>query len=228
MRNDGTHKLLVVDDDDSVRRMMRESLSDGFEVVDTSHPEEALALALEHKPDAILLDLRMPKYSGFQLCQTLANLNSTQLIPIVIVSAESGAKTREICRNLGAADYFEKPVDFDHLRKRLRELVAGHHKERRAEVRVRLRATVRVKGRDLSGDPVNILTTTENVARGSFLCTCAAALDEGSSLEVFLPILMAGDDYVGLAKVVRSEWNETHYPRYACRFSQSPDNWVLH
>jgi DNA-binding response OmpR family regulator len=218
-------KLLVVDDDDAVRRMIRLSLSDSFEIVDTSEPEQALALALEYKPDAILLDLRMPKYSGFQLCQTLANFNSTQLIPIVIVSGEPGAKTREVCRNLGATDYFEKPIDFESLRTRLADLVGSHPKERRSEVRVRLRVAVRLNGRDQTGDPINILTTTENVARASFLCTCAAALDTGSCVEVFLG--MADDNHVGQAKIIRSEWAETHYPRYACRFLSAPDNWVL-
>ena len=49
-------KLLVVDDDEALRRLMRVELSDTFEVIDSGEPEQGLALALEHKPDAILLD----------------------------------------------------------------------------------------------------------------------------------------------------------------------------
>jgi DNA-binding response OmpR family regulator len=139
--------LLVVDDDDAVRRMIKLNLADGYEIFDTSEPEQALALALEHKPDAILLDLRMPKYSGFQLCQTFATFNATQLTPIVVISGEAGARTKELCRDLGAKAYFEKPVDFDSLRTRLSELLEGDRKERRSEVRVRLRVAVRLKGR---------------------------------------------------------------------------------
>jgi len=45
-------------------------LVQGYEVIDTQDPEQALGLALEHKPDAILLDLMMPKFSGFELCQS--------------------------------------------------------------------------------------------------------------------------------------------------------------
>ena len=63
-------KLLIVDDDDDVRNLHSLRLNDTYETVMTGNPEEALALALEHKPSAILLDLMMPKLSGFEkLCQ---------------------------------------------------------------------------------------------------------------------------------------------------------------
>jgi DNA-binding response OmpR family regulator len=219
--------LLVVDDDDAVRRMIKLNLADGYKVFDTAEPEHALALALEHKPDAILLDLRMPKYSGFQLCQTFATFNATQLTPIVIISGEAGARTKELCRDLGAKAYFEKPVDFDLLRTRLSELLEGDRKERRSEVRVRLRVAVRLKGVNRTGQRIDVVTRTENVGRRSFLCACAAALDDGSAVDIFLRPTGGEDEYAGNAEIIRSEWNDTHYPRYACRFNQTPESWVL-
>ncbi len=81
-------KLLVVDDDEALRRLIRVELSDTFEIIDSGVPEEALALALENKPDAILLDLRMPKYSGYELLQTFTAFSHTQKIPVIIVSGE--------------------------------------------------------------------------------------------------------------------------------------------
>src|SRR5438132_13927248 len=101
------HTILVVDDDEAMRRVIKLNLDYGYKVFDTGEPEHALALALEHKPDAILLDLRMPRYSGFELCQTFASFNATQLIPVVIVSGEAGARTKELCKDLRAVDYFE-------------------------------------------------------------------------------------------------------------------------
>src|SRR5438874_518255 len=76
----GMNTLLVVDDDEAMRRLIRLSLADSYKVIGTGEPEHALALALEHKPDAILLDLRMPKYSGFELCQTFTSFSSAQMI----------------------------------------------------------------------------------------------------------------------------------------------------
>ena len=221
------NRLLVVDDDDAMRRLIRLNLADSYEVLDTAEPEQALALALEHKPDAILLDLRMPKYSGFQLCQTLANFNSTQLIPIVIVSGEAGSRTKELCRDLGAAAYFEKPVDFDSLRSRLAELLDGHRTERRSEVRVRLRVTLRLTGVDRDGQGIDVVTTTDNVGRRSFLCACGAAMDDGACIDLHLTLAGSEDVYLGKAEVIRSEWNDTHYPRYGCRFKEKPEHWVL-
>jgi CheY-like chemotaxis protein len=90
-------RLLVVDDDDAIRRLIRLNLADRFEVIDTARPEQAFALALEHKPDAILLDLRMPRYSGLQLCQSFASFDATQLIPLVVISGESGTRTSFRC-----------------------------------------------------------------------------------------------------------------------------------
>ena len=66
------NKLLIIDDDESVRKVLRFRLKDSYEITDTGSPEEALALALQTKPDAILLDLMMPKYSGFEVCRTLS------------------------------------------------------------------------------------------------------------------------------------------------------------
>jgi DNA-binding response OmpR family regulator len=217
--------LLVVDDDDAMRRLIRLNLDDTYEIIDTGEPEHALALALEHKPDAILLDLRMPRYSGFELCQTFTSFSSTQMIPVLVISGEAGAKTKQFCRDLGAVAYFEKPVDFGALRMQLTETLKTRRKERRSEVRVRLRVPLKLTGTDEKGQPFAIHTTTENVSRSGFLCACAVAMSVGSTVEVYL---MSGEaEHVGTAQIIRSEWQETPYPRYGCRFSEKRGHWVL-
>lgn len=219
------NRLLVVDDDDAMRRVIRLNLSGDYAVIDTGEPEHALALALEHKPDAILLDLRMPKYSGFELCQTFTSFSSTQMIPVLVISGEAGAKTKQFCRDLGAVAYFEKPVDFDALRAQLADLIKSGRKERRSEVRVRLRVPIRLTGKDEKGESFEIHTTTENVSRNGFLCACAVAMSEGSTVEVYL--VSAQHEHVGRAQIIRSEWKETPYPRYGCRFTEKVGHWVL-
>src|ERR1700682_359573 len=96
------HKILIVDDDRSMRSLLRVRLSDAYQVFDTEDPEQALALALEHKPDAVLLDLMMPKFSGFELCQSLRSLTYTSTIPILVITGETEAKYKDHCANLGA------------------------------------------------------------------------------------------------------------------------------
>lgn len=217
--------LLVIDDDDAMRRLIRLNLDDAYKIIDTGEPEHALALALEHKPDAILLDLRMPRYSGFELCQTFTSFSSTQMIPVLVISGEAGAKTKQFCRDLGAVAYFEKPVDFDALRTRLTATLEIRRKERRSEVRVRLRVPLKITGTDENGQPFAIHTTTENVSRSGFLCACAVAMSVGSRVEVYLS--SAEDEHVGTAQIIRSEWKETPYPRYGCRFIEKIGHWVL-
>src|ERR1700693_5030571 len=115
-------KVLIVDDDEALRRLMCLELCETHEVIDSGEPERGLALALEYRPDVILLDLRMPKYSGYELLQTFTSFSRTQMIPVIIVSGEAGGQTKEQCKQLGAAGYFEKPIDFDALRSFLQQM----------------------------------------------------------------------------------------------------------
>lgn len=218
-------KLLIVDDEEAMRRLLRLNLADRYEIVDTGNPEEALGLAMQAKPNAILLDLRMPKFSGFELCRTFSSLTSTQLIPLIIISGESGATTKSLCKELGAKAYFEKPIDFDALRVRLANLLQAVRPERRSEVRVRLRAMLKLQGTDIDNKPFEEVSATENVSQSGFFCGCTAVLRKDSITEVFL--ISGGEQLVGTARVVRSDENETPYPRYGFRFVETSAAWIL-
>src|ERR1700693_2120085 len=146
-------KLLIVDDEAAQRRLLRINLADRYEILDTGNSEEALALAMQHKPKAILLDLRMPNYAGFELFRTFKSMTCTQLIPIIIISGEAGATTKVFCKELGATAYFEKPVDFDALRAGLASVLHASQPERRREVRVHLRVMLKLQGIDINEKP---------------------------------------------------------------------------
>ena len=218
-------KLLIVDDEEAMRRLLRINLADRYEIIDTGSPEEALAMTMQGKPNAILLDLRMPNYSGFELCRILKSMNYTQLIPIVIISGEAGATTKLFCKELGATAYFEKPVDFDALRVGLANVLHTAQPERRSEVRVRLRVMLKLRGTDINGKPFEEVSATENVCRSAFLCGCTVLLEEDSTIEVYLASGEA--KVVGKARVIRSEGSDTPYPRYAFRFVQKEGDWIL-
>ncbi len=221
-------KLLVVDDDDAVRRFMRASLGHQHEIVDTAVPDEALALALEHKPDAILLDLRMPRYSGYELCHTLSSLSATQLIPVIIVSGEAGEKTKQLCKELGAVAFFEKPLEVDQLLSFLDSTLKKRRVERRSEVRVRLNVALGLspEANQQEAASPDIVTTTENLALNSFLCSTPAHFDIGAL--VLVRTVGSGGDVVGATRVVRSETRQAPLTRYAFRFTTKTGVWILH
>src|ERR1700733_5415555 len=138
------HKVLTVDDDEATLMLMKIRLSTAYELICTKAPEQALGLALEHKPDAILLDLMMPKFSGFELCQSFRSLSYTSMIPIIVITAEQDAKYKDHCANLGAVAYFEKPLKLDELRCRLTMELQSKRSEQRTHVRVRMRLALRL------------------------------------------------------------------------------------
>jgi len=218
-------KLLVVDDDDALRRLMRLELSDTYEIIDSGEPEHGLAIALESRPDAILLDLRMPKYSGYELLQTFTSFSHTQRIPVIVVSGEAGSQTKEHCKQLGAAGYFEKPIDFDALRVCLRKVAKHRQDPPRSEVRVRLRVSLTLRGISANGVQTEELATTENVSMSGFLCVCTGAFAINSNLAVFL----AGENekYVGKARVVHSDSQGPKLRHYGCVFTEKTGPWVL-
>jgi two-component system, OmpR family, response regulator len=218
-------KLLIVDDDPALRRLMRLELGDTYEVIDSGEPEQGLALALESKPEAILLDLRMPKYSGYELLQTFTSFSHTQKIPVIVVSGEAGGQTKEHCKQLGAAGYFEKPIDFDALRVSLRQLAKHRADTPRSEVRVRLRVSLKLRGANDQGNQVEEPATTENVSMSGFMCVCAASFAANSNLAVYLTT--PAEQYVGKVRVVHTDSQGAKLRRYGCVFTEKTGPWVL-
>jgi DNA-binding response OmpR family regulator len=219
-------KILVVDDDDAMRGLMKMRLSDCYQMIETGDPVQALALALQHKPRAILLDLMMPDCSGFELCQSFHNLSYTARIPIFVVSGESAAKYRDYMSTMGAAGYFEKPIDFTKLKARLASELQALPQERRAHTRVPMKLIVKLKGTDARGRSFEQLTTTENVSAGGFLCTMQIELPQESTFQVFLS--GAGNEqYAGSVRVVRREAEGTPWQRYAFQFTERMAAWIL-
>src|SRR5579864_7164726 len=153
-------RILIIDDDEAIRRMLRFRLKDRYEILDTASPEEGLLLALKQKPDAVFVDLMMPGHTGFEVCQTLAGLSFTQLIPVFVISGAPRAIYKDFCDALGARGYFEKPVDFNLLQERLAAVLSRDRENRRREARVRLRVGVKLKGRDAKEDSFEVLTFT--------------------------------------------------------------------
>jgi CheY-like chemotaxis protein len=219
-------RILLIDDDAASRKLMKVRLGDPYEVIESGDATETLALALEQKPDAILLDLMLPKVSGLELCQTLKSLSVTQPIPIFVVTGSSFEDHREQCLHLGAQDLFEKPIDFAKLRSALDNATREPRRERRAEPRIRLKAVVKLRGTTENGKEFELLTTTEDVSSGGFLCRCAIPLRQSSIVEVSL-MSREGECRVGGAELKHTRWPNLPWQTCGFRFTEKTGPWVI-
>ena len=105
----GQKSILVVDDDEGVRELLSFELKPhGVRILQASDGEEGVRVAEEEKPDAILLDVLMPRVDGWQVLRTLKENPETRDIPVVILSV---VENRAFGVSLGAFDHLVKPVD---------------------------------------------------------------------------------------------------------------------
>jgi len=219
-------RVLIIDDDEAIRRMLRFRLKETHEVIDTASPEEGLILALQHKPDVILVDLMMPGHTGFEVCQTITSLSFTQLIPVFVISGAPKAIYKDFSDALGARGCFEKPIDFNLLHERLAAVLSDKRKNRRREARVRLRVGVKLKGRDAKDDSFEVLTFTEDVSSRGFSCGLNVLLAPTTVIEVFLWIPTA-HRFTGEARLAWAQFAQTDAQMCGFEFLGDPREWIF-
>ena len=118
----GRPELLIVDDEPDMRRYLQRVFND-YQVRIATNGAEALDLATENIPDAIVADVMMPKMNGFELASALRAHRLTCHIPIVLLTARGGRDSRLEGLNRRVDDYVVKPFDEEELRVRLRNLL---------------------------------------------------------------------------------------------------------
>ncbi len=107
--NKQTKKILLVEDDDSLANVYTSRLQvEGFEVKRVPNGEDALAAAVEFKPDLVLLDVMMPKVSGFDVLDIIRNTPETANLKVVMLTALSQDTDKARADQLGADDYLVK------------------------------------------------------------------------------------------------------------------------
>lgn len=109
-------KILIADDDPSILRLVEMMLTrHGLAVVTAKDGEEAFEKAVLEKPDAILLDIKMPKLDGLQLCSKLKATESTAAIPIGFLTAQKDVALYREAQELGGILYVTKPFKPEKL-----------------------------------------------------------------------------------------------------------------
>lgn len=109
-------KVLLVDDDrEIVRGLTIRFRAAGYDVVSAHDGAAGCAAALKERPDAIMLDLRMPVMDGMAVLAALREREETRWIPVVVLSANVLDSAKQRALDLGARYFLEKPYEFDQL-----------------------------------------------------------------------------------------------------------------
>jgi DNA-binding response OmpR family regulator len=108
-------RILLVDDDQEIVESMRLALeSKGYEIIVANDGNQGLAMAEKEDPDLVILDMMMPKRSGFLV---LERLRRTRPVPlrIIMITANEGSRHKAYAEMLGVDDYIRKPFAMDRL-----------------------------------------------------------------------------------------------------------------
>lgn len=117
-------KLLVVEDEPVQLKILTSGLAaEGFDVVVARDGVTAVAMVRKEQPNLVLLDIGLPGGDGYVVLQRMKALAQHSVVPIIAVSARSAATDRKKMLELGADDYFQKPVDISGLVGRINELL---------------------------------------------------------------------------------------------------------
>lgn len=122
---DGRKRVLVVDDDRMIRTLVKLLLErDGYTVRQAADGREGLEMAHLEPPDLIITDLQMPHVDGYEVLRSLRSDPRMSMLPVVVLTADSGDNTERAVLELGADDYLVKPFDEEVLLRRVRSVIA--------------------------------------------------------------------------------------------------------
>ncbi len=118
-------KILVAEDERDIRDLILFTLQfGGFEVETARDGAEAVEKAQQDKFDLILMDVRMPRMTGYQACDKLKKIESTRDIPVIFLSAKGQETEVQHGLEIGAADYILKPFAPDQLTRQIKKVLA--------------------------------------------------------------------------------------------------------
>jgi len=207
--------LLFIEDDDGIRLALRLALEDeGYVVHEAVDGHAGLKAFREHDVDLVLLDLRLPDMSGFDVCRSL---RAESIVPIIIITAQTDTYDMVAGLEAGADDYVTKPVVPKELAARIRALLRRVHLQeatsapkssRFGDVELRREQGIVLKG----GDEVS-LTKTEYRLLCEFADHAGAVLSRDQLLE-----RVWGYEYLGDSRLV-----DAHVRRLRLKIEDTPD-----
>jgi DNA-binding response OmpR family regulator len=122
-------KILIAEDERDIRDLITFTLGfAGYEVVAASNGEEALNLARQEVPDLILMDVRMPRMTGYEACAAMKADHRLKDVPVIFLSAKGQDAEIQTGLQMGATEYLLKPFAPDQLTTRIQAVLAEHGK----------------------------------------------------------------------------------------------------
>jgi CheY-like chemotaxis protein len=109
-------KILIAEDERDIRELITFTLEyEGYDVIGTANGEDALEMVYKERPDLVLLDVRMPRMDGYEVCRRIVNDVTIQHIPVAFISAKGQQSEIDEGMGAGAVDYLLKPFSRDQL-----------------------------------------------------------------------------------------------------------------
>jgi len=208
--------LLFIEDDDGIRLALSMALEDeGYEVRQAPTGEDGLAEFRRTPPDLVLLDLRLPGMSGFDVCRAL---RAESIVPIIMITAQTDTHDMVAGLEAGADDYVTKPVVPKELAARIRASLRRVHLQDKSTTPLATRfgdvEIRREQGIVLKGDVELNLTKTEFRLMCEFADHAGAVLSRDQLLE-----RVWGYEYLGDSRLV-----DAHVRRLRLKIEDHPDD----
>lgn len=118
-------KILIIDDEESFCKLVKMNLEldENFSVEMATEGKKGIELAKKFKPDAIILDIMMPKMSGFEVLEKLKKDSNTITIPVIMLSAKEDMESQVKAAQLYDELYLVKPIDAPTLKTKIEEIL---------------------------------------------------------------------------------------------------------
>lgn len=142
-------KVLIADDDDQMRKFIRQELEASFVIIDCANGREALDLVHTEKPDLVISDIVMPIMDGNTLCKKIKSNPITSHLPVVLLTVKTDLKDRAHGLDAGADAYLVKPFNVNILRKNIENLLENRE---RIVSQFGLAGNIRLKAKTYSSD----------------------------------------------------------------------------
>ena len=123
-------KILIVDDNTDLNRVLQMSLNESFDTLSAINGEEAVDLAVTELPDLIIMDLMMNGMNGFEAIRLIRQVPKTRSIPIIAITAGLSNTVEEECTRIGCNDFLFKPFTASQLNSSIAKLLNQNGSQR--------------------------------------------------------------------------------------------------